>query len=163
MKICVTAGASGLDAPVDPRFGRCPFFVVVDLDSMNENSVPNSDAGASSGAGIQAAQVVAKLGVSALITGNVGPNALQTLSAAKIEVYQHQGGSVRDVVDKFKKGELTKITSPSMPLHAGMGQGRGKGRGFEGGRGQGQGAGRGGGQGAGSGAGVGGSRGGRGQ
>ena len=109
MKICVTAGASGLDAPVDPRFGRCPFFVVVDLDSMNENSVPNSDAGASSGAGIQAAQVVAKLGVSVLITGNVGPNALQTLSAAKIEVYKQQGGSVRDVVDKFKKGELMKV------------------------------------------------------
>ena len=153
MKICVTAEASGLDAPADPRFGRSPFFVVVDLDSMNENSVPNSDAGASSGAGIQAAQIVTKLGVSVLITGNVGPNALQTLSAAKIEVYKHQGGSVRDVVDQFKKGELIKITSPSVPLHAGMGQGRGKGRGFEGGRGQG----------ARSGAGVGGSRGGRGQ
>jgi predicted Fe-Mo cluster-binding NifX family protein len=82
---------------------------------------------------------VAKLGVSVLITGNVGPNALQTLSAAKIEVYKQQGGSVRDVVDKFKKGELMKITSPSVPLHAGMGQGAGSGSGVggtKGGRGQ---------------------------
>ena len=75
---------------------------------------------------------MARLGVSALITGNVGPNALQTLTAANIEVYQHQGGTVRDVVDQFKRGELTKITSPSVPVQAGMGQGRGRGGGFGG-------------------------------
>ncbi|MCX6674523.1 MAG: NifB/NifX family molybdenum-iron cluster-binding protein [Methanothrix sp.] len=163
MKVCITAGASGLDAPMDPRFGRCPFFVVVDLDSMSENSISNSNVTASSGAGIQAAQEVARQGVSALITGNIGPNAMQTLSAAKIEVYQHLGtGSVRDVLEKFKQGELTKISSASVPVHAGMGgQGRGpvgQGRG-RGGGGRGSGAGSGGGQGAGSGSGVGGGRG----
>ena len=159
MKICVTAGASGLDAPMDPRFGRCPFFVVVDLDSMSENSIPNSNVTASSGAGIQAAQEIAKQGVSALITGNIGPNAMQTLSAANIDVYQHlEGGSVKDVVEKFKQGELTKIAGPSVPGHAGMGQGpmgKGKGRGG-GGRGSGAGSG---GQGTGSGSGVGADRG----
>ncbi|MHB8118253.1 MAG: NifB/NifX family molybdenum-iron cluster-binding protein [Methanothrix sp.] len=164
MKICVTAGASGLDAPMDPRFGRCPFFVVVDLDSMSENSIPNSNVTASSGAGIQAAQEIAKQGVFALITGNIGPNAMQTLSAAKIDVYQHQeGGSVKDVVEKFRRGELTKITGPSVPGHASMGKGQGpagQGRGRGGGLGGGRGAGAGrGGQGAGSGPGVGGGRG----
>ncbi len=163
MKVCITAGASGLDAPMDPRFGRCPFFVVVDLDSMSENSIPNSDVTASSGAGIQAAQEIAKLGVSALITGNIGPNAMQTLSAAKIDVYQHQeGGSVRDVVEKFQRGELTKISSASVPVHAGQGQASGpagQGRGRGGGGGRGAGLGRGGGQGMGSGSGVGGGRG----
>jgi predicted Fe-Mo cluster-binding NifX family protein len=161
MKICITAGASGLDAPMDPRFGRCPFFVVVDLDSMSENSIPNSDVMASSGAGIQAAQEIAKQGVSALITGNIGPNAMQTLSAAKIEVYQHQGiGSVRDVVEKYQQGELMKISSASVPGHVGMGQGpMGKGRGRGSGGGRGAGAGSSGGQGTGSGSGVGGGRG----
>lgn len=170
MKICVTAGASGLDAPMDPRFGRCPFFVVVDLESMSESSIPNSSAASSSGAGIQAAQEIAKQGVSALITGNIGPNAMQTLSAAKIDVYQHQGGgSVMDVVKKFQGGELMKISSASVPVHAGMGQGQspmGKGRGRSGegrgagaGKGGGQGAGSGGSQGMGRGSGVGGGRG----
>lgn len=164
MKICVTAGASGLDAPMDPRFGRCPFFVVVDLDSMSEDSIPNSNATASSGAGIQAAQEIAKQGVSALVTGNIGPNAMQTLSAAKIDVYLHQsGGSVRDVVKKFQSGELTKISSASVPVHAGMGQGQGpmgKGRGRgSGGGGRSAGAGTGSGQGMGSGSGIGGGRG----
>jgi len=158
MKVCVTAGASGLDAPLDPRFGRCPFFVIVDLDSMKENSIANANAGAASGAGIQAAQAIVGLGASALITGNIGPNALQTLSAAGIEVYQHQGRTVMEAIEKFKNGELTKISAPTRPAHSGMGQGsgpggRGRGGGFGAGRGGGQGSGRGGGQGSGRGSG----------
>ncbi|OPY49827.1 MAG: Dinitrogenase iron-molybdenum cofactor [Methanosaeta sp. PtaU1.Bin112] len=150
MKICVTAAASGIDAPLDPRFGRCPFFVVVDLDSMTGQSIANSNINATSGAGIQAATEIAKQGVSALITGNLGPNAMQTLRAAKIDVYQHQsGGSVRDAVEKFKRGELARIEEPSVSAHSGMGQGMGRGQG------RGQGAGRGGGRGQGRGQGAG--------
>ena len=145
MKVCVAAGASGLDAPMDPRFVRCPFFVVVDLDSMSETSIPNSNVNASSGAGIQAAQKVARQGAAALITGNIGPNAMQTLSAAGIDVYQYQGaGSVREVAEKFKQGELAKISGPSVQAHAGMGQGAGRGGGQSMGRGGGRGMGRGG-------------------
>lgn len=150
MKICVTAAASGIDAPLDPRFGRCPFFVVVDLDSMSDQSIPNSNINATSGAGIQAASEVAKQGVSAIITGNIGPNAIQTLRAAKIDVYQHQGGgSVREAVEKFKRGELSRMNEPSVSAHSGMGQGMGQGMGR--GQGRGQGAGRGGGRGQGAG------------
>ena len=147
MKVCVTAAASGIDAPMDPRFGRCPFFVVVDLERMSEISIPNANVNSASGAGIQAAQEVAKQGVSALITGNIGPNAMQTLSAAKIDVYQHQGGiAVRAALEGFQRGELSKIETPSVSAHAGMGQGRGPGQGLgrtKGGRGQGQGQGAG--------------------
>jgi len=124
MKICVTAGAPGLDAPVDPRFGRCPYFVIVETEGMTAESVPNTSAGTSGGAGIQAAQAVSRLGVAALITGNIGPNALQTLSAAGIDIYKHLGGSVIEAVEQFKQGDLQKITSPSAPQHAGMGQGQ---------------------------------------
>lgn len=159
MKACVSAGASGLDAPLDPRFGRCPFFVIVDMDSMSETSVANTNAGESSGVGIQAAQTIARLGATALLTGNIGPNALQTLTAANIEVYQQQGGTVREAVDKFKRGELAKISTPTRPAHGGMGKGGGSGAG----RGQGNGSGRGQGRGSGSGYGVGGGQGGRGQ
>ncbi|HNX09945.1 MAG TPA: NifB/NifX family molybdenum-iron cluster-binding protein [Methanothrix sp.] len=165
MKICVTATAAGIDSPMDPRFGRCPFFVLVDLDSMSENSIANINSSASSGAGIQASEELARQGVSALVTGNIGPNAMLTLSKAMIDVYQYQGGgSVRDVVEKFKRGELAKISSPSVQAHAGTGQGRGpggQGRGRGAGRGQGSGMDRGRGDGSGSGAGLGGSRGGQ--
>jgi predicted Fe-Mo cluster-binding NifX family protein len=141
MKVCVTAGAEGLDAPVDPRFGRCPFFVLVDTESMAVVSVPNSSANASGGAGIQAAQMLASLGAGALITGNIGPNAMQTLSVAGIKVYQHGGGLVRDAVEQFKRGELVAVSAATAPAHGSMGYGQGGG-----GRGRGQGGQGGGGQ-----------------
>lgn len=141
MRICVTAGAAGIDAPFDPRFGRCPFFAVVDMEEMTAESVPNPGAGSSGGVGIQAAQAVSRMGVTALITGSIGPNALQTLSAAGIDVYQQLGGSVREAIEQFKQGGLQKITSPSAQPHAGMGRGQmgqgSQGRGSDGRRGRG--------------------------
>ena len=77
MKICVSAVANSLDAQLDPRFGRCPYFVIVDLESMQFEAIPNDASGAMGGAGIQAAQTIAGKGVTVLITGNVGPNAFQ--------------------------------------------------------------------------------------
>lgn len=154
MKVGVTAAAVGLDSPVDPRFGRCTFFVVVDTDTMAVESVANQSATAPGGAGIQAAQAVSSMGAKALITGNVGPNAMQTLSAAGIDVYQVQGGTVKDAVERFMRGELTKISAASVAPHSGMGRGGGAGGGR--GRGQGAGGGYGGGKGQGQGGGSGG-------
>jgi len=34
MKICVSAAAGDMDAQIDWRFGRCPFFVIVEPDTM---------------------------------------------------------------------------------------------------------------------------------
>jgi predicted Fe-Mo cluster-binding NifX family protein len=128
MKVCVTAKAEGLDAPVDPRFGRCPCFVLVDLESMAVESTPNTSASTTGGTGIQAAQMLASHGVGALITGNIGPNAMQTLSVAGIKVYQHRGGMVRDAVEQFKRGELVAVSSATAPAHGGVGYGSGGGR-----------------------------------
>lgn len=124
MKICVTAGAFGLDAPFDTRFGRCPFFTVVETDEMTVESIPNSIAGPSRGAGMYAAQVVAGLGVAALITGKIGPNALQTLSAVGIGVYRQLEGTVGEAAELFKQGGLQKITSPSAQLSPGICRGQ---------------------------------------
>ncbi|MHC1630790.1 MAG: NifB/NifX family molybdenum-iron cluster-binding protein [Methanotrichaceae archaeon] len=134
MKICVTASGPGLDASLDPRVGRCAYFVIVNTETMTDESISNTSAGAAGGAGIQAAQTIISTGASALITGNAGPNAAQTLSAAGVKIYLDQGGSVRDAVERFKRGELKEISSASAPPHAGMGGGRGMG---DGGRGMG--------------------------
>jgi predicted Fe-Mo cluster-binding NifX family protein len=127
MKICVTAMGDNLDANVDPRFGRCKYFLIIDTDSMNVNPISNESMMASGGAGIQAAQMVAKTGVDTVITGNVGPNAFQTIKSAGIKIITGVNGNIKDVVDKFNKGELKEIDSPSVASHFGMG---GPGRGF---------------------------------
>ncbi len=127
MKICVTATADGLDAQLDPRFGRCLYFVIVDSETMKFETVANAASGAMGGAGIQAAQTVVSRGVDVLITGNVGPNAFQALSAAGIKIVTGAFGTLREVVERYKKGELKGETgAPTVRGHFGMGRGRGR-------------------------------------
>jgi len=128
MKICVTATANSLDAQIDPRFGRCSYLVIVDSETMQFEAIPNMAAGATGGAGIQAAQTIANKGVKLLITGNVGPNAFGALSAAGIEIVTGASGTVKEAVEKFKRGEFNKTGAPTVGGHFGMG-GRGGGRG----------------------------------
>jgi len=127
MRVCVSATANSLDAPVDPRFGRCPYFIIVDLETMRFEAVPNMASGAIGGAGIQAAQIVASKGVKVVITGNVGPNAFQALSAAGIKIVTGAYETVREAIEKYKRGELREISSPTVGGHFGMGMGRGRG------------------------------------
>jgi len=130
MKICASSTGKDLDADVDPRFGRCKFFLIIDTDTMNFDTISNQSAIASGGAGIQAAQTVIKAGVKIVVTGNVGPNAFQTLSAAGIKVFIGASGTIKEAIEQYKKGELEKLESPSVDSHFGMkAVGRGFGRG----------------------------------
>ncbi len=141
MKIAVSATSGSLDAQIDPRFGRCPYFVIVDSETMKFEVIPNTASGAMSGAGIQAAQTVASKGVNVLITGNVGPNAFQALSSARIDIITGVFGTVREAVEKNKSGQLQKITVPTTSMGFGMGGGYGMGMGMGRGRGGGRGMG----------------------
>lgn len=82
MKIAITSTGTTLDAEVDPRFGRCQYFVIVDLETMEMESIENTNAIASGGAGVSTGQVIVSKGVGEVLTGNCGPNAYQVLSAA---------------------------------------------------------------------------------
>ena len=158
MKICVTSNGPTMDASVDPRFGRCQYFVFVDSETMEHEAMPNPGIGASSGAGIQAAQTVADKGVGVVITGQVGPNAIQTLGATNISIVTGASGTVSDAIEQYKSGGLQQSGSPTVPAYSGMGGGAGAGvgAGTDAGMGAGRGMGRGGGGGRGGGRGMGG-------
>lgn len=121
MKICVSAVAGSLDAQIESRFGRCSFFVIVDSETMKYEAVSNTATSAMSGAGIQAAQIVADKGVHAVLTGNIGPNAYRVLSAAGVRMVTGVSGTVRSAVEQYKKGNLTEITGPTVSGHFGIG------------------------------------------
>ncbi|MCK4659994.1 MAG: NifB/NifX family molybdenum-iron cluster-binding protein [Phycisphaerae bacterium] len=165
MRIAITASGPTLDANVDPRFGRCPYFLIVDMDTLNFEAVENPNVALGGGAGIQSAQLMAAKGVKFVLTGNCGPNAHETLSAAGIGVIPGCSGTVRDAAEQFKAGQLNTAGEPNVASHSGMadapssftgqpglGGGAGMGGG-PGGGGGGRGMGRGGGQGRGRGGG----------
>lgn len=151
MKIAITSMGDNLNSQVDPRFGRCQFFIIVDPETLEFEAVPNPNVQAPSGAGIATAQMIAQKGVDTVITGNVGPNAYQTLSAAGIKVLTGASGTVRENIERFKQGGFQSATGPSVGAHFGMsgaypqggfGMGPGMGRGMGMGRGRGMGMGR---------------------
>jgi predicted Fe-Mo cluster-binding NifX family protein len=162
MKIAVSAAGNTLEAPVDPRFGRCANFLIVDTDDMTFEAFGNDAGALGGGAGIQAAQFVASKGVSGVVTGNVGPNAMRTLSAAGVKVYAGATGTVADAVKAFNEGRLSGTNGATVEDHYGM-QGGGTGRGMGGGMGRGMGGGMGRGMGGGMGGGRGQGRGGAGR
>ncbi len=126
MRIVVTADGAGLDAPASPVFGRCQSYVFVDTETLQWEAVENPARGAAGGAGIQAAQFIIERGAQAVVTGQVGPNAIGVFQAAGVPVYLFPGGTVRQAVASFQAGSLS-------PAQVG-GRGRGKGGG-EGGAG----------------------------
>ena len=121
MKIVVSSSGKDLNAQLDGRFGRCRYFLIVETDTMEFEVLDNQNAALGGGAGIQSAQLIAAKGAKALITGHCGPNAMQTLSAAGVQVYVGQAGTIQGIVDKFNSGELTTTTEADAPAHAGMG------------------------------------------
>ncbi|HAM38295.1 MAG: dinitrogenase iron-molybdenum cofactor biosynthesis protein [Elusimicrobia bacterium RIFOXYC2_FULL_34_12] len=120
MKICITSQGKTLDSQVDPRFGRCSYLIVLDTDTMQFETIENIFADASGGAGIQTGQLMVEKGVKAVLTGNVGPNAYQTLKAAGIIIYTGLSGTVSEAVGKLKNNELESKDKPSVNSHFGM-------------------------------------------
>ena len=121
MKICITSQGNNLDSLVDPRFGRCPYFIIVDPQTLEYETAENPGIAAGGGAGVQAGQLVAGKGVKVVLTGNVGPNAFQTLQAAGIDIITGAGGTVKKAIEKYKKGELKTGSGPSVDRKFGMG------------------------------------------
>jgi len=112
MKVCFSADGNNLSSTVDWRFGRCPWFVIVDEKGEIVEAAKNPAANAFRGAGVSAAQTVVEKGAKAVVSGNIGPNAFLILNQQGIKVYQGGGMTVKEAWEKYQKGELPQITTP---------------------------------------------------
>ena len=118
MKVIVTSQGREPKSPVDPRFGRAKYFLVVDTETGDLSTADNREnLNAAQGAGIQAGKNVVDLGVEALITGHVGPKAFATLQAGGVAVYTGATGTVADAVEQFKTGKLRQSSAADMEGH----------------------------------------------
>jgi predicted Fe-Mo cluster-binding NifX family protein len=150
MKIAITSTGTELDSTVEPRFGRCPYFALVDTETGGFEAKANPFHDAAGGAGVQAAQWVADQGVSALLTGRCGPKAAAVLDDADIRIVEDVAGTVREAATRYSHEGQAVARSGAEPFPRGQGYGggpgAGQGRGRQGygpGAGQGQGWGRG--------------------
>jgi len=120
MKICITSEGKSLDSRVDPRFGRCQNFIFFDTDTGTFEAQENINAQFQGGAGIQSGQLAVSKGVKAVLTGNVGPNAHQVLSAAGISVFTGVSGTVKEAIEGYKNSKYKAADAPSVGSKFGM-------------------------------------------
>jgi len=147
MKVAVSSTGNDINSQLNPRFGRCEFFIVVETDDMSFEAFENENAVLSSGAGIQSASFVASMGVSSVLTGDCGPKAAQTFSAAGVNVLTGYSGTVKQAVEQFKtksssdqsmeyNANQTGFTGDNQIPQTGKGMGMGSGMGMGGGGGK---------------------------
>jgi predicted Fe-Mo cluster-binding NifX family protein len=113
MKVAISANSEKIDEKIADVFGRCPFFIVAEIENdeiKNTRTIKNNNAVQTGGAGISSAQLIAENDIQALITKNVGPRAMDVLNQFNIKVYSGEG-IAKDLLDRFIKKELTEITN----------------------------------------------------
>jgi len=126
MKIAMSSTGKDIKSEIDVRFGRSPYFLIVEIEGKEIKStkaIENTATTQAGGAGITAAELVGNQNVNAVITGNMGPRAFDVLSQLGIEIYRAEG-TIEEVVKQFIEGKLEKINAPTGPQHRGMGQGK---------------------------------------
>ncbi len=124
MKIAITSLGSKLEDKVDPRFGRCRYFMLFDTDTNKFEAIENINAQGMGGVGIQSGQMMADKGIETVLTGSCGPNAFQTLQAAGIKVITGITGTVQEAIDKFKPDGFKSVTQANVSAHSGIKQGK---------------------------------------
>ena len=117
MRICITTSGIDLDAQVDSVFGRARYFLLVDSETLETEAIENIPG--AHGAGVQAAQTMVDKSVGTVLTGNVGPNAFQGLSAAGIQIHIGAKGTARDALAAYKAGTLQTAGGPTSQGHGG--------------------------------------------
>ena len=133
MKICFSVSLPKIDSPIDPRFGRAPYFLITDEKGEKVEVIKNPGLEAMGGAGITAAQVVVSAGAKVVITGNLGPRAFDVLEASGVEIITGISGlSAKGALEKYQKGEFKEISQPNVPGHFGIGRRFGGGQGNSG-------------------------------
>ncbi len=119
-KICITSQGVNLDSQVDQRFGRCQYFLIIDTATLKFEVIKNPNVEAMGGAGVRSGQFISERQVKAVLTGNVGPNAFQTLKSAGIKVITGVSGTVSEAIKKYNKSRFKHTQTPSVSSKFGM-------------------------------------------
>ena len=119
MKIVISATGRDIESNIDATFGRAPFFLIVDTKTNEEKLVVNAARDRSSGVGVTIGNIVAKEGIDAVITTDIGPLAFETFEQCGIKIYQ-AAGKIKDAIQQFMEEKLSEITETTVLKYAGL-------------------------------------------
>ncbi len=120
MKIAFTSSGTGLDSPLDSRFGRAPKFIVYDTETKSQQVICNEqNLNAAQGAGIQSAQNIIRAGAEAVVSGHCGPKAFRVLKEGGVKVFNCNAKTVREALELFNSGALAEAKDADVEGHWG--------------------------------------------
>ncbi len=111
MKIGISSKGRNMQSQVDPRFGRCAYFLIVQTDDMSIEVFKNENETIRSNAGIHSAKFLDKKGVKAVLTGYCGANAMDIFNDCGIQVITGQAGSINDVIQNCETYKIMDTTA----------------------------------------------------
>ena len=109
MKIALaTDDNMGLDAVLSHHFGRCPYYVVVNVDDKEVKDVeavknPFYESHGQTG---EVPSFIQSLGADVIISGGMGPKAIGFFQQLGIQAFTGASGIVRDVVRDYISGKI---------------------------------------------------------
>ena len=121
-RIGLPSNGGGLSATISDTFGRCPYFVIIEVSRLEKVITVVNDAQRALGdAGIQAAEFLAGNQVQVVITPQIGSYAWDVLQTTGISIYRSFRGTIQKNVVLFKQGRLNEMkrakgTSPRMAM-----------------------------------------------
>ena len=120
MKIALASKGKTISSRIDDRFGRCPYFLVLDTQSMTIETIENPGLKEKNAAGIRACRMLIDNDIDAVVVKNIGHNSLVTLTGAGMDVYTVASGTVSAAIKKVKRGELTATERPTVGFQDGL-------------------------------------------
>jgi predicted Fe-Mo cluster-binding NifX family protein len=109
MLILINSDGKDLSSKVSMKFGHSNYFLIYNTETNFVEFYENSGHYEK----LENLKLLIEKGVEAVIVGNIGPQAFETVNPPQSKVYLARKMSVNYAIEKFQKGELQQLTEPT--------------------------------------------------
>ena len=111
MKIAISSQGKEENSLMDSRFGRCEYFCIYDIENDGFKVIENTAINSNAGAGIEAANLVLKENIDAIVTGNIGPHANEVFKKSNIKIFTSDVKRISDIINEYKRNKLKEFNN----------------------------------------------------
>ena len=117
MIIAISSTGINIGSNIYPKFERCNFFLIVDLEENTALPMKNISRERPREIGRKVGNLIAKLGINSIITSDIGPSSFEIFKQNRIKIYRAKG-VIEDVIKQFKSGKLSETTKATVPNYS---------------------------------------------
>ena len=116
MKIAISATGRSIDSIIEPKFERCHFFLILDLEKNLLLPTENKTKDRPHEIGGAIGHLIVNEGIDAVITTDIGPSAFTIFKRYEIKIYRAEG-IIEDAIRLLQEGKLSELTKATVPRY----------------------------------------------